>query len=174
MNVVPDIAIDRPTSPDLPQIIDGPAGIDALPASDAAPAVDGPTAPSDAHTTTLWNPDGRIVTVVVLDYCQMSSAPSTACVSSYAGALANARSAIDAGRLHVRAGRCAEGNYTYIPFSDGLDGQACYYSPSQQLIGDMYFTDVMSECSLGSGTGARAFANGEIPPCTDVTWEIDK
>jgi hypothetical protein len=39
----------------------------------------------------------------------------------------------------------------YVPFTDGLDGQICYYSTTQQLVGDLYFTDVMSECAVGSG-----------------------
>lgn len=133
--------------------------------------------PSDLRTTKLYSPDGRVVTVIELDFCLMS--PTTAaggrCPGTYAEGLAKAKSAtMDAGLpfYYTRAGRCAEGSYKYIPITDGLDGQVCYYSADQQLVGDLYFTDVMGECSPGSGTAAYAYAHGQIPPCTSVVWEV--
>jgi hypothetical protein len=190
----PDLTIDSPSSPDVPKpidllpavdqaggtddgpsVIDSSLVIDARPAIDGPFAVDGPRSPSDAQTVSLYNPDGRIVTVVLIDYCPMGRTTSTVCPSTYAEALAKAASAtMDAGLLHTRAGRCSEGAYTYIPFTDNLDGQVCYYSATQQLIGDLYFTDVLTECSIGSGTASFAFGHGEIPPCTNVTWEVNK
>jgi len=177
----PDAPIDVPSAVEHPgPALDAPAAkLDAPERPDMgvywdvryAQPVDGPAGPTDANTRTLYSPDGRTWTVIMVAACQSGSqADTTSCPATYDEGLAKVLG-IDGGRSfpETRAGRCSEGSYVYSPYF-GTSSTACYYDASgQRLVASALHSDTIIEC--GDGTASHTIARGAYPPCTNITWE---
>jgi hypothetical protein len=150
--------------------------VDAAPAVDA-PSVDGPIMDAidwDLPTRTLWFPDGRTLTVNVVDSCNSGGLyADPRCPATYAEGLANAMT-VDGGALPqgTAAGQCAEGSYVYMPYL-GLESKSCYYGPDgTTLLAINDCSDVTHECTAAPGTASNCWHHGTLPPCTSVTWTV--
>jgi hypothetical protein len=186
VDVVP--RIDGPMqSPDLPPLIDSPSvdvpapgdtpTVDAPPPIDGPLALDGLTSAIDAEIRTLRSPDGRTWTVIIVDACDAGPiTPSSECPATYAEGRTKLASAMDAGlpfNFGTAIGRCAEGSFIYAPYW-GLETVFCYYDANTQgLVGSLNGSDTTSECG-SDGTASNSRAHGDVPPCTNITWEIEK
>jgi hypothetical protein len=184
----PDVAIDLPLSPDLLAMpIDGPTvKLDAPTPPDGLtwtiewdvppkPA-DGPTGPIDATTRTLRSPDGRTWTVIMVGACYGGriGSDNRPCTNTYAEGRARATTPPDGSYAPgTAAGRCAEGSYVYAPYRE-LETMYCFYdATTQNLVGYMSGHDTTYECGT-DGTASNVSAYGQIPPCTNITWEISR
>jgi hypothetical protein len=154
------------TYPDLPAASDTPA-MDAF-------AVDGPD--RDLHIITLWFPDGRTATVNEVASCEAGALyADPQCPATYAEGLAKAM-VVDSGwpLQETAAGQCAEGAYVYLPYL-GLDSTSCYYGPDgKSLLAVNYCSDVTHECTTAAGTASNCSHYGTLPPCTSVTWKVQR
>jgi hypothetical protein len=156
---------------DVPPAVDGPSPIDAPAIDGPAHPIDGPARPTDAETRTLYSPDGRTWTVVMVAACLFGAKPNTtSCPVTYSEGLAKVLG-VDGGSYfsETRAGRCVEGSYVYFPYF-GTSSIGCYYdATSQSLVASAQHEDTIIEC--GDGTASHTMAYGSYPPCTQITWE---
>jgi hypothetical protein len=168
-NLHPDDPIDAPqVKDDAPLAIDGPRGDHFDPAP-----IDAPPTTIDAVTRTLWSPDGRSWTVIMVPACDGGALGTGGlCPPTYAEGLAKAKSGVDGGYgVGTAAGRCAEGSYIYRPYIS-TEGMGCYYDATgQKLVGYMETHDTTSECGQ-DGTASNSWAHGTVPPCTNITWDV--
>jgi hypothetical protein len=156
---------------DVPEPVDGPS-VDHYDFDVPGPRVDGPASPTDVTTRTLYSPDGRTWTVIMVAACQSGSQPDTTrCPATYDEGLAKVR-AVDGGGAftQTKAGRCSEGSYVYFPYF-GTSSIGCYYdASSQRLVASAQHEDTIIECGK-DGTASFTIASGAYPPCTQTTWE---
>ena len=173
MDAAPDVgqADTPPTNPDLPAKLD----LDSTPMPSDVPGpqgADGPASPIDAETRTLYSPDGRTWTVIMVAACQSGSQPDTiGCPVTYDEGLAKVLG-VDGGRAlsETGAGRCLEGSYVYFPYL-GTSSIGCYYDAStRRLVASALHSDTILECGQ-DGTASHTFASGQYPICSEVTWE---
>jgi hypothetical protein len=169
-------AVDAPTVDGPSPTVDAPTVDGPSPTVDA-PTVDGPIVDAidrDLPTKTLWFPDGRTITVNIVDSCDTGALfADPRCPATYAEGLARAMT-VDAGPLPqgTAAGQCAEGGYVYMPFL-GLESKSCYYGPDgTTLLAINDCGDLTWECSSAPGTASNCRHHGPLPPCTNVTWAV--
>jgi hypothetical protein len=144
-----------------------------------APAIDSPIVDAldrDLPIITLSFPDGRTATVNKVASCDSGALyADPRCPATYADGLAKAMT-VDSGVIPqgTAAGQCAEGSYVYVPYL-GLESKSCYYGPDgTTLLAVDDCSDVTHECTAAPGTASNCWHHGTLPPCTNVTWTVQR